>query len=421
MNDDVFLEFESRVRLYCRTFPAVFDRAKDAILYDEDNKEYIDFFAGAGSLNYGHNNTGINREMIEYIRSDRILQGLDFHTAAKRRFIRALTEKILLPRDLRYKVQFCGPGGANAVEAALKLARKIKNRSNIFAFMGAYHGLSLGSLAATGNKKFRHPAFGAAANVTFMPYPFGFMNSFDVIDYMDAVLQDPGSGVDKPAAVIMETVQAEGGVIVAPAEFLSRLEALCARHDILLICDDIQVGCGRTGPFFSFERANIVPDMVVVSKSISGAGLPLSLLLLKPDLDAWEHGEHTGTFRGNQLGFVGGAAALDYWVENNIMEEVKRKEGFVSDYLNERVLALDDRIEIRGLGLIWGVDLSGLHEEGLTDRVVKRCFERGLVIESAGRNGEVLKLMPPLNIEMELLEKGCAIMERALSECMEGG
>ena len=307
---DIFDSVESNVRSYCRAFPVVFARGKNDLLFDESGEKYIDFFAGAGALNYGHNNEVIKQSLITYLQADGISHGLDMFTSAKRQFLATLAETILKPRALPYKVQFPGPTGTNAVEAALKLARNVKGRTNIFAFMGGFHGMTLGSLSATGNRYHRQVSGVPLTQVTHIPYPQGFMDTFDTIAYIDAVLQDSSSGVDLPAAILVETIQAEGGVVVAPTEWLQRLRALCDAHDILLICDEIQVGCGRTGPFFSFEDAGIVPDVVLLSKSIGGYGLPLSLVLYKPELDIWEPGEHNGTFRGNQLAFVGGTAAL---------------------------------------------------------------------------------------------------------------
>lgn len=325
---NIFEKCESNVRSYCRSFPDIFHRAKGSMIYSDSGKEYIDFFAGAGALNYGHNHDYIKQKVISYLDADGIAHGLDMYTSAKEKFLAKFDEVVLSPKNFDYRIQFCGSTGTNAVEAALKLARKVKQRPGIFSFMGAYHGMTLGSLSITGNIGIRSGAIGTSSNVTFMPYPYGFMDSFDTIEYIESVLNDVNSGVEKPAAIIFETVQAEGGVIIAPIEWMQKLRNLCDKHDILLICDDIQVGCGRTGSFFSFERANIVPDIVVLSKSISGYGFPMSLLLIKPDLDIWEPGEHNGTFRGNQLAFVGATAALEYRESYDFEPDVKAKELF---------------------------------------------------------------------------------------------
>jgi len=415
---DVFQQYESEVRSYCRAFPKVFTKAKGAHIHCEDGTRYLDFFAGAGALNYGHNPDLVKQRLIEYLQQDGILHGLDMYTDAKGHFLKALQERILLPRKLDYRVQFCGPTGTNAVEAALKIARKVKGRRNIFAFQGGYHGMTLGALACTGNAYNRKGAGTALPDVTFMPYPFGAMKNIDTIAYIDAVLSDTSSGVDKPAAMVLETVQAEGGVVVAPVEWLQKIRALCDKHDILMIVDDIQVGCGRSGDFFSFERAGIVPDIVTLSKSISGSGLPLAIVLLKPELDKWLPGEHNGTFRGNQLAFVSGVAGIELFEQLDIPGQVKEKSAFIGSELTAMIERLDPRMELRGLGLIWGVDLSPLKNEKLIDVITENCFDAGLIIENAGRKGQVLKLLPPLTVTMDELSLGLEIIERSMKKAL---
>ncbi|MEM7758015.1 MAG: diaminobutyrate--2-oxoglutarate transaminase [Cyanobacteria bacterium P01_A01_bin.40] len=415
---NIFESRESNVRSYCRSFPGIFHRAKNSVIYSDLGKEYIDFLAGAGALNYGHNNDEIKREIISYLNSDNITHGLDLNTSAKEKFLTEFFEIILKPRNLDYLVQFCGPTGTNAVEASLKLARKIKKRTGIFSFMGAFHGMTSGSLAITGNTTIREGIYGTSHNVTFMPYPYEFMASFDTINYIDSVLKDVNSGIEKPAAIIFETVQAEGGIIVTSSEWMQRLRDLCDRHDILLICDDIQVGCGRTGSFFSFERANIIPDLVVLSKSISGYGFPMSLLLIKSDLDLWHPGEHTGTFRGNQLAFIGARAALEYWNNDYLSKEIKHKENFLRTFLTEEIGAISEQISIRGIGMIWGIDLANFGGADLAKEITSLCFESGLIVERVGRNDTVIKILPPLNIEMNTLQKGCSIIQQAFNKCL---
>lgn len=414
----IFEQRESNVRSYCRSFPAVFHRAKGSTIYSELGKEYIDFLAGAGALNYGHNNDYIKQRVISYLNSDAIVHGLDMHTSAKEKFLARFTESCLISKNLDYHVQFCGPTGTNAVEAALKLARKVKQRTGIFSFMGAYHGMTLGSLSISGNTQVRAGITGTSNNVTFMPYPYGFMATFDTIKYIESVLSDINSGIEKPAAIIFETVQAEGGIVVAPIEWMRQLRELCNRHDILLICDDIQVGCGRTGSFFSFERAKIVPDLVILSKSISGYGFPMSLLLIKPELDLWHPGEHTGTFRGNQLAFVGGTAALDYREDTNLEAEVKVKEFLLKNFLLEEIAPLSEKINIRGIGMIWGIDLANFGGASFAKQVTSRCFELGLIVERVGRDDTVIKILPPLTIESSTLRTGCEILKQAFYDCL---
>lgn len=414
MTTAIFEERESNVRSYCRSFPELFCSAKGSIIYSDTGKEYIDFLAGAGALNYGHNNDYIKQRLIDYIQADGISHALDMYTGAKAEFIEKFTETILAPKNLDYKIQFCGPTGTNAVEAALKLARKLKKRPNVFSFMGSYHGMSAGSLSVTSNVQIRAGAGVALGNVTFIPYPCGRMASFDTIEYMEMVLTDTHSGIEKPAAIIFETVQAEGGVVVAPVEWMQELRKLCDRHDILLICDDIQAGCCRTGPFFSFEWANIVPDIVTLSKSISGYGLPMSLVLMKPELDAWYPGEHNGTFRGNQLAFVGASAAIELVRQQHIEDEVRIKGEFIKDFWLRNIAPICDKLELRGIGMMWGIDLAQFGDMNCAGRVKANCFKNGLIAETVGRNDTVVKIIPPLTIEMELLEQGLTILKQAL-------
>ena len=415
----VFTRLESNVRSYCRSFPAVFHRAKGAHLYDEHGNAYLDFFAGAGALNYGHNPDFIKQRLIEYLQRDGITHGLDMYTVAKQQFIETFNDRVLAPRRLRYKLQFCGPTGADAVEAALKLARKVTKRTGVFAFMGGYHGMSLGALAATSNRDSRAGAGLALHDVTFMPFPaHGFCASFDTIEYLRMVLSDGHSGIDIPAAIIVEPIQAEGGINVASAAWLQRLRLLCDEYHILLIADEVQVGCGRTGPFFAFERAGIVPDMVILSKSISGYGLPMSLLLMKPELDVWLPGEHNGTFRGHQLAFVAATAALELFATQHFEAHTLLREREIKCFVEQEIKPLHPAIEIRGAGLIWGIDVRDAGGEALARQVAQRCFERKLIIERAGRDDTVLKIMPPLIIGAALLRQGLLIVRDVLRDCL---
>ena len=416
----IFEQVESEVRSYCRAFPVVFDRSSGCFMYDENGNEYLDFFAGAGALNYGHNNPYIIEKVKEYIEREGILHALDMSTVAKRDFLTKFEEKILKPRGLDYKVMFPAPTGTNAVESAFKLARKVKGRETIFAFQGAFHGMSLGALAATSHAYPRAASGTPLYGITFMPYPYGFNKSFDTIGYIQNVIEDDHSGSELPAAIVVETVQAEGGIIPVDVEWLRRLRALCDRHGILLIVDDIQIGCGRTGEFFSFEKAGIVPDMVTLSKSIGGVGLPMSLLLMKPELDIWGPAEHNGTFRGNQLAFVAATAAIDVFEKEDIPAHVKDAEKFLVKYIKDNVLPIDSRIEYRGRGLIYGIDFTALanffHEHA---PFAIKCFEKGLIIERSGRNDTVLKILPPLVITKEQLKRGLDIIIASAKEVLQ--
>ena len=416
MNTTVFEQYESEVRSYCRKFPEVFVSSKGAYIQGESGKSYLDFFCGAGALNYGHNHPYVKQQAIEYLMGDGIIHALDMYTVAKREFIETFEDHILKPRGLDYKIQFPGPTGTNAVEAAIKLARMNKGRENIFAFMGAFHGMTFGSLALTTDRCSRDAAGQPLPNVTHIPAPYMFPG-FDTIAYMETLLTDDHSGVEKPAAIILETVQADGGIYVFDVQWLKDLRALCDRHDILLIVDDVQVGNGRTGTFFSFERADIVPDMVTLSKSIGGCGFPLSMVLFKPELDKWVPGQHTGTFRGNQLSLIAGKAGLEMFVEGNLEEEAKRKSEIFRKFLETEILPMDSRLSYRGIGMIWGLDFSGFDAD-MTKPLIAACFKNGLILERVGRDNNVLKLMPPVIIPDEQLLEGLKILKKSLSEIL---
>lgn len=416
MEKEVFEKYESNVRSYCRKWPVVMKKAKGSIYYDEDNNEYIDFFNGAGALNYGHNPDYIKEKLIKYLEEDYIMHSLDMYAFAKRDFIEFYQEKVLKPRNYDYKMMFPGPTGTNAIEMALKLARKVTGRSNVFAFMGCFHGMTTGSLALTTEKAARQGAGITLNNVTHIPTPYYLNGKFDTLAYLEEILNDDHSGIEKPCAMVIETVQAEGGIHVFSNEFLQGLRDICTRHDILLIIDDIQAGCSRTGNFFSFERANIVPDIIVQSKSIGGYGLPLAVVLIKPELDKFNPGEHNGTFRGFQLSMVAAKAGLEMMIDLDIPNEVQRKGKIVCEYLEKEIKPLlKEKQEIRGIGLIWGIEFI---DGKLARAVLDKCFEKGLIVELAGRNDSVLKIMPSLLIEDDLLLKGLDIIKESIKEIL---
>lgn len=407
-------KYESEVRGYCRSFNATFEKAQGAWLIDTDGKRYLDFLAGAGVLNYGHNPPQLKRRLLDYIERDGVSHSLDMYSSAKAAFLERFNKVILEPRGLDYKVQFPGPTGTNAVEAAMKLARKVTGRTNIVFFTNAFHGMTTGSLAVTGNSGKRAGAGQPLANATAMPFDGYLGDDVDSLAYLARSLEDAGSGLDKPAAVIVETVQAEGGINVASTEWLQRLAALCRQHDVLLIVDDIQTGCGRSGRFFSFEDAGIEPDLVTLSKSLSGYGLPLAVVLIRPELDVWSPGEHNGTFRGNNTAFVTAEAALDFWEANTITPEVERKGPVVRARLEK--IAADQpalRASVRGRGFIWGLDCGASDAAGL---ISAACFERGLIMETSGVEDQVLKFLAPLTIEDADLQHGLDIVEEAAAE-----
>ncbi|GGR78574.1 diaminobutyrate--2-oxoglutarate transaminase [Streptomyces eurythermus] len=411
----IFESLESEVRSYCRGWPAVFDRAHGTHLVDEDGHRYLDFFAGAGSLNYGHNNPVLKRALLDYLERDGVTHGLDMATTAKRAFLETFQRLVLRPRDLPYKVMFPGPTGTNAVESALKLARKVKGREAVVSFTNAFHGMSLGSLAVTGNAFKRAGAGVPLVHGTPMPFDNYFDGTVPDFLWFERLLEDQGSGLDKPAAVIVETVQGEGGINVARPEWLRALKELCERQDMLLIVDDIQMGCGRTGAFFSFEEAGITPDIVTVSKSISGYGLPMALTLFRPELDVWEPGEHNGTFRGNNPAFVTATAALHMYWSDDQLEKHTRARG---EQVEQALLALCDEdgaggARCRGRGLVWGLEFSRAERAA---EVCRRAFGLGLLLETSGTRSEVVKLLPPLTVSADETDEGLRTLARAVRD-----
>ncbi|RSN47578.1 diaminobutyrate--2-oxoglutarate transaminase [Amycolatopsis sp. WAC 04197] len=413
----IFEELESEVRSYSRGWPVVFDRAQGSYLYDEDGKAYLDFFAGAGALNYGHNNPALKRALIDYIARDGVTHALDMFTVAKRDFLQTLQEKILRPRDLDYKVVFPGPGGANAVEAALKLARKVTGKESVINFTNAFHGMTLGALSVTGNSMKRGGAGVPLVHATPMPYDNYFDGSIPDFLYFEKLLEDSGSGLNEPAAVIVEGVQGEGGINAARIEWLKALDDLCKKHGILLILDDVQMGCGRTGPFFSFEDAGIKPDIVCLSKSIGGYGIPMALTLIRPDLDVWEPGEHNGTFRGISPAFVTATEALRvYWSDDELEKSTKAKGERIAAAFQGIVEAYPDaNLFAKGRGLARGIEFAN---GDLAGKVCAAAFERGLLMETSGPDGEVMKVLPPLTLTDDELTKGLSIIDEAVASVL---
>ncbi|WEG09941.1 diaminobutyrate--2-oxoglutarate transaminase [Microbacterium horticulturae] len=409
----IFTGLESRVRSYSRSWPVVFDRAVGSTMTTEDGDEYLDFFSGAGALNYGHNNPRLKRVLLDYIADDRVTHSLDMFTSARRDFLQEFERSILSPRDLDYRLVFPGPGGANAVEAALKLARKVTGRESVVNFTNAFHGMTLGALSVTGNSLKRNGAGVPLVHATPMPYDDYFDHSYPDFFYFERLLSDSGSGLNEPAAVIVETVQGEGGMNAARAEWLRGLAELCRTHDILLIVDDVQMGCGRTGGFFSFEEAGIVPDMVCLSKSISGYGLPMALTLIKPELDVWEPGEHNGTFRGISPAFATASEAIrTYWTDDALEKSTITKGTRIESRFNGIVARHPDAsLVAKGRGLARGLQFA---TGELAGAVCHDAFERGLLMETSGPEGEVMKLLPALTITDAELDRGLDIIDASV-------
>lgn len=416
---NVFERRESRVRSYSRSFPTVFERAEGVWLHDAKGRAYIDFLSGCSTLNYGHNHPVLKQALIDYIAGDGLTHSLDMHSTAKADFIEAFEARILKPRNLDYRLQFPGPTGANAVEAALKLARKVTGRTNVIAFTNGFHGVTLGALAATGNGHHRGGAGVPLGGVHRAAYANYFGADVDTPSQLEAMLNDPSSGVDAPAAIIVETVQGEGGLNVASPHWLREIERIARAHGALFIIDDIQAGCGRVGTFFSFEGAKVSPDIVTMAKSLSGMGLPMALVLMKPELDVWAPGEHNGTFRGNCHAFVTARAALDtFWTDNAFSVEVMRKGENLGRQLEAMAKRHGEQIKrVKGRGMMRGLDVG----DGETaNRIVQAAFERGLIIETSGAHGEIVKVLSPLTITDAELEKGLGILDASLAHVFGG-
>ncbi|MDF1830445.1 diaminobutyrate--2-oxoglutarate transaminase [Cycloclasticus pugetii] len=414
----IFDEIESQVQSYARSFPRVFNRAKGEFMWDEEGRQYLDFLAGAGTLNYGHNNSIFKHALLKYIKSNGITHGLDLHTKAKGEFLQAFNDHILKPRNMEYMVQFTGPTGTNAVEAAMKIARNVTGQQNIVTFTNGFHGVSLGSLAATGNSHHRDAAGVSLVGTHRMPYDGYLGDNIDTTEYLDKVLSDSSSGINSPAAVIVETVQGEGGINAASIKWLQNLQTVCRKHNILLIVDDIQAGCGRTGDYFSFEEAGIEPDIITLSKSLGGYGLPFAVALIKAEFDVWKPGEHNGTFRGNNLAFVTAKAAIDhYWTNDQFSQEIKRKGQYVSERLENIVSQYGEgQFTAKGRGMFQGINcVNG----DIAGKITHHAFQKGLIIETSGADDQVVKFLCPLVISDENLKKGIDIIEEAIREVCE--
>ena len=409
---NIFERRESRVRSYCRSFPAVFKAARGSELIAEDGTRYIDFLSGCSTLNYGHNHPELKQALLDYIADDGVAHGLDMHTRAKARFLNTFERLILKPRSMDHRVLFPGPTGANAVEAALKTARKVTGRTNVIAFTNGFHGMTLGALAATGNSGKRGGAGIPLTGVTHEAFDGYFGEETDTADQLDRRLSDPSSGLDKPAAIIVESVQGEGGLNVASDAWLRKIEKIARKHGALFIIDDIQAGIGRTGGFFSFERAGVNPDIVTLAKSLSGMGLPFAVTLIRPQHDLWKPGEHNGTFRGNNHAFVTANRALElFWADGSFEQETGRKAARLRSGLEKIAATASFAGRLKGRGMMSGIEM----ESGeIAAEICAECFQNGLIIETSGSQDEVVKVLAPLTISDGELDAGLKILADAV-------
>jgi diaminobutyrate-2-oxoglutarate transaminase len=406
----VYERMESQVRSYSRSMPRQFSRADGIWMHDDRGGRYLDFLSGCSSLNYGHNHPVLKKALLDYIASDGITLSLDLHTEAKAAFLQAFESLILKPRKLDYRAMFTGPTGTNAIEAALKLARKITGRQHVIAFSNGFHGMTLGALSCTGNAGKRAGAGVPLTHVSHEPFEGYHGSEVDTAALLEQRLSDPSSGLDAPAAILLETVQGEGGLRAASRDWVRSIAGIARRHGALLIVDDIQAGCGRTGTFFSFEEMGVTPDIVVLAKSLSGMGLPFALTLFRPELDCWTPGEHNGTFRGNNHAFVTATAALRHFWSNDGFEAEVRRRG---EYLDKRLSALADDcgLSTRGRGMMQGLDLGS---GAVAAQITEMAFARGLIIETSGPTDEVVKVLAPLTIDEAELAQGLDILEECV-------
>lgn len=403
-------DIESAVRAYSRLWPTVFTTARGTHIYDERGREYLDFFSAAASLNYGHNHPALIESAVSYLRSGGIINSLDTTTVAKREFLGAFLGYILEPRSMDYRVQFTGPTGTSAVEAALRLARIATERDVVVYFSGSYHGTTLDALHVSDAAPPRR-GIPALQQRSFVRVRHELDDGEDdALDELSAAL----SRASEPAAAcIIETVQGEGGVRPTAARRLRAIEQRCRAHGTLLIVDDIQAGCGRTGTFFSFENAGISPDIICLSKSLSGLGLPLSVNLIRPSLDHWLPGEYSGTFRGNNLAFVTARSALaKFWTDDNTERSVEDKSNTLLASLRQISDRFDWLSPPRGSGLMIGLPCA---HRSMATRVSSYAFQAGLLIETCGRQGEVVKLLPPLTVT----EEEISLAMQALASAVE--
>ncbi len=410
-----FEAYESEIRAYSRVYPTVFVKGENARQTDEDGKEYIDFYSGAGVLNFGHNPPHIIDAVINYLKEGGVLHTLDMMTPPKREFIKAFVETILKPRNMHYKLQFMGPTGTNAVEAALKLARRVTGRSEVVAFSQGFHGMTLGSLACTANEYFRNASGTPLSHVMHWPFDSNHGGGVEGINTLRALYENSSGGVDKPAAFIVESLQAEGGVNLASKEWLQALQKLARDLGALLIVDDIQSGCGRTGSYFSFEDAGIDPDIITLAKGIGGIGTPMAMNLVKEEHDKhWQPGEHTGTFRGQNISFVAGREALRYFEDDKLLAETRRKGEIMASYLHDIAKHhASHNFKVRGKGMMQALDVG---DGALAKTIARECFDNGMLFGPCGVGGAVLKLIPPLTIPDDDLLNGLKIFSEAIDK-----
>ena len=419
---------ESGAVSYPRRLPVAVRRASGSHVEDLDGNVFLDFLTGAGSLPLGHGHPEVlaaaTRQMASHC------HGLDFPSEAKQQFTAGMLAT--LPPDMRdYKVHFCAPTGADAIEAALKLCKLYTRADEVISFQGGYHGCTTGAMSVTGLRSAKQHVGNRMPGVHFFPYshcsacPLGLQKkdcAVNCIGLLEHALDDPNSGLGRPAAVLLEMVQGEGGVVPAQPEFVRRLRAVTARHQIPLVVDEIQTGCGRTGTWFAFEQYGIEPDVVVVSKGLSGLGLPVSLMFYRRKMDVWTAGAHIGTFRGNQVAFAAGVAALEVYARERVLDNVRRRGRELKDGLEDLARTHALVRNVRGLGLMLGFDVvdpaTGRPSRPMAALFQSAALARGLILELGGRDDTVVRLLPALNLTAQDLQVALRIVREVAAELM---
>lgn len=429
---------ESNARSYPRRIPIAIEEAEGIYVKDADGRKFIDCLAGAGTLALGHNHPVVIDAIEKVLHDKRPLHTLDLTTPVKEEFVSEVFDSLPEEFAKRAKIQFCGPTGGDAIEAAIKLVKTATGRRSILSFQGGYHGATHGTMALSGNLGPKQNVQGLMPDVHFMPYPYEYRCPFGMggedtgkisTTYIENLLYDPESGILPPAAMILEVVQGEGGSIPAPVEWLREIRRITKERNIPLIIDEVQTGIGRTGELFAFQHADIVPDVVVLSKAIGGS-LPLSVVIYDRELDKWGPGAHIGTFRGNQMAMAAGTATLKYIKENNLSQHAKE----LGEKLMLELSILQNEIpeigDVRGRGLMVGAEIVNpkipSNQKGtfaanpeLASRIQRECFNRGLILEVGGRHGSVIRFLPPLIITEEQLDDVIAIFKDAVRAALK--
>jgi diaminobutyrate-2-oxoglutarate transaminase len=418
---------ESNARVYPRHLPIAIADAAGSFVRDVDGNVFIDFLSGAGVLPLGHSHP----ELIQVVTQQlgRLAHGLDFPTPAKDAFTDAQLSMLPAAMRDRMKVHFCGPTGANAVDAALKLCKIATGRGGAISFQGGFHGTTHAAMALSGPVSTKEPVHNGVPGIHVFPYsscsrcPVGLSPATcttNCIHYLEQALQDPNGGIPLPAAVVLEMVQGEGGVVPAHPDFVRRVRALTHALEIPLVVDEVQTGCGRTGTWFAFEQYDIEPDVIIASKALSGIGVPVAIILYDKRLDVWAPGAHTGTFRGNQLAFAAGVETIRIFHRDDVLGNVRRRGVQIARALDE-VWEHPWVRDVRGRGLMWGVELAdprnGRPAGELAGQIQMRALRRGLIVELGGRQDCVVRMLPPLNVTEEVVNIACTILVDILKEC----